>query len=157
MGDCATTTATPIDAQAAPALPIYGSGVCSLQSSTGYSRVSIQSWDRCFSDGASGNLVRRNYDSAGDSSCCSTTRCSGVSRGGSMGSMEPSLLKGCLGKYYAQTCARILFFYFYFFIFSKFFLYKKYFMEQGHYNPKIRVMKINDKNGPYGAVQWVGM
>ena len=27
-------------------------------------------------------------------------------------------------------------------------------MEQGHYNPKIRAMKINDKNGPYGAVQW---
>ena len=25
-------------------------------------------------------------------------------------------------------------------------LYKKYYMEQGHYNPKIRVIKINDKN-----------
>ena len=79
-----------------------------VQSSTGYSRVSIQSWDRCFSDGASGNLVHRNCDRAGDSSCCNTTRCSGVSRGGSMGSMEPPLLKGCLGKYYAQTCARTL-------------------------------------------------
>ena len=28
-------------------------------------------------------------------------------------------------------------------------MHKKYCMEQGHYNPKIRVMKINDKNGPY--------
>ena len=74
-----------------------------------------------------------------------------------MGSMEPSLLKGCLGKYYAQTCARIPFIFIFIFIFLNFFLYKKYFMEQGHYNPKIRVMKINDKNGPYGAVQWVGM
>jgi len=38
------------------------------------SGVSIQSWDRCFSDGASGNFVHRNCDRAGDSSCCSTTR-----------------------------------------------------------------------------------
>ena len=47
-----------------------------------------------------------------------------------------------------------LFFYIFsgqsYFIFS---MYKK----QGHYNPKIRVMKINDKNDPYRAVQWVGM
>ena len=45
-----------------------------LQSSTGYTRVSIQSWDRWFSDGASGNLLHRNCDRIGDSSCCSTTR-----------------------------------------------------------------------------------
>ena len=60
-----------------------------VQSSTGYSRVSIQSWDRCCSDGASGNLVHRNCDRAGDSSCCSRTRCSGVSRGGSMDPWNP--------------------------------------------------------------------
>ena len=91
-----------------PHLPMIRKRGLQVQSSTGYSRVSIQSWDRCFSDGASGNLVHRNCDRAGDSSCCSTTRCSCVSRGGSMESMEPSLLKGCLQKYYAQTCARIL-------------------------------------------------
>ena len=34
---------------------------------------SVFSWDRCFSDGASRNLVHRNCDSAGDSCCCSTT------------------------------------------------------------------------------------
>ena len=45
-----------------------------LELSTGYSRVSIQSWDRCSSDGASGNLVHSNCDLAGDSSCCSTNR-----------------------------------------------------------------------------------
>ena len=33
---------------------------------------------------------------------------------------------------------------FLFFFFAVIFLYKKYYMEQGHYNPKIRVMKIND-------------
>ena len=31
-----------------------------------------------------------------------------IPRGGSMGSMEPPLLKGCLRKYYSQTCARTL-------------------------------------------------
>ena len=30
--------------------------------------------DRCFSDGAFGNLVHRNCNRAGDSSCCITTR-----------------------------------------------------------------------------------
>ena len=35
---------------------------------------SVFSWDRCFSDGASGNLVHRNCDRGGDSCCCSTTR-----------------------------------------------------------------------------------
>ena len=60
-----------------------------LQSSTGYSRVSIQSWDRCSSDGASGNLVHSNCDLAGDSSCCSTNRYSGVPRGGPWVPLNP--------------------------------------------------------------------
>ena len=74
MGDCcnaySTTIATPIDAHAAPSLPMYWSGACSYsQEWSQYSVLGpLLQWWRA------GNFVHRNCDRAGDSSCCSTTR-----------------------------------------------------------------------------------
>ena len=80
MGDCcySTTTATPTVSHTAPPFQyIYGS--VGVHWTCSYSQVraaveSVFSRDRCFSDGAFGNLVHRNCNRAGDSSCCITTR-----------------------------------------------------------------------------------
>ena len=74
-----TTTATPTDSYTAPALPIYIRKRRRLHSTCSYSQAratveSVFSWDRCFRNGASGNVVHRNCDRAGDSSCCITTK-----------------------------------------------------------------------------------
>ena len=113
MRDCcnvySTTTATPIDAHAVPALLIYGSGACKYSQA----QATVES---VFSPGTAASVMARP-----GTLCIATVTVlviltaavqpgavEYIPRGGSMGSMEPPLLKGCLGKYYAQTCARTL-------------------------------------------------
>ena len=109
MGDCYSTNHC--DAHAAPALPIYTEARLAVYSQA---RAIVES---VISAGTAASVMARP-----GTLCIATVTVlvilvAAVQTGivaylegvpSSMGSIEPPLLKGCLRKYYAQTCARIL-------------------------------------------------